>query len=188
MLSIILCGGSGTRLWPVSREAMPKPFMRIGDGPSLLQRTALRARKVGASECLVVTNGEYAFKTVEEFAGLGEAAPAGLQLLLEPVGRNTAPAIAAACAVLEAQDKADEPLIVMPADHLIQDEDRFAQVAAHAARLASDGHIVLFGIRPTLPETGFGYIECAVAPAGDQPASACGGSSKSLRLRRRPST
>jgi mannose-1-phosphate guanylyltransferase/mannose-6-phosphate isomerase len=169
MLSIILCGGSGTRLWPVSREAMPKPFMRIGDGPSLLQRTALRARKVGASECLVVTNGEYVFKTVEEFAGLGEAAPAGLQLLLEPVGRNTAPAIAAACAVLEAQDKAGEPLIVMPADHLIQDEDRFAQVAAHAARLASDGHIVLFGIRPTLPETGFGYIECAVAPAGDQP-------------------
>lgn len=168
MLAIILCGGSGTRLWPVSREAMPKPFMKIGDGPSLLQRTALRARMVGAEECLVVTNGEYVFKTVEEFAGLGDAGPARLQLLLEPVGRNTAPAIAAACTVLEAQGKADEPLIILPADHLIQNEGRFAEVATHAAKLAGAGHIVLFGIQPTLPETGFGYIECAVAPSGDQ--------------------
>jgi mannose-1-phosphate guanylyltransferase/mannose-6-phosphate isomerase len=147
---------------------MPKPFMKIGGGPSLLQRTALRARKVGADECLVVTNGEYVFRTVEEFAGLGDAGLASVQLLLEPVGRNTAPAIAAACVVLEAQGKSDEPLLVLPADHLIQDEDRFAEVAMHAAGLASGGHIVLFGIRPTLPETGFGYIECAVAPAGDQ--------------------
>jgi mannose-1-phosphate guanylyltransferase len=142
--------------------------MKIGGGSSLLQRTALRARKVGAAECLVVTNGEYVFRTVEEFAGLGDAGPDRLQLLLEPVGRNTAPAIAAACVVLEAEGKSDESLIVLPADHLIQDEDRFAEVATHAARLASEGHIVLFGIRPTLPETGFGYIECDVAPAGDR--------------------
>lgn len=168
MLAIILCGGSGTRLWPVSREAMPKPFMKIGNGPSLLQRTALRARKVGADECLVVTNAEYVFKTVEEFAELKAAAPAGLQLLLEPVGRNTAPAIAAACAVLDAQGKGGEALIVLPADHLILDESRFAEVVAHAARLASEGQIVLFGIQPTLPETGFGYIECAAVPSGDE--------------------
>ena len=167
MLAIILCGGSGTRLWPVSREAMPKPFMRIGDGPSLLQRTALRSRRLGADSCLVVTNGEYTFKTIEEFTELGEKAPADLQLLLEPVGRNTAPAIAAACCVLEKQGRTHEPLIILPADHLIQDEARFAEVAGHAARLAGEGRIVLFGIHPTLPETGFGYIECAAVPVGD---------------------
>ena len=92
MLAIILCGGSGTRLWPVSREAMPKPFMKIGDGPSLLQRTALRSKRLGAEACVVVTNGEYTFKTIEEFAELGDAGPAEMQLLLEPIGRNTAPA------------------------------------------------------------------------------------------------
>jgi mannose-1-phosphate guanylyltransferase len=169
MLAIILCGGSGTRLWPVSREAMPKPFMKIGDGPSLLQRTALRSKRLGAEACVVVTNGEYTFKTIEEFAELGDAGPAEMQLLLEPVGRNTAPAIAAACFLLEQQGRADEPLIVLPADHLIQDEARFAAVAANAAQLARAGRIVLFGIHPTLPETGFGYIECATVPSGDTP-------------------
>ncbi len=167
MLAIILCGGSGTRLWPVSREAMPKPFMRIGDGPSLLQRTALRAKRLGADACLVVTNAEYTFKTIEEFDELGSSGPAEMQLLLEPVGRNTAPAIAAACCLLERQGRATEPLIVLPADHLIQDEARFANVAEHAAQLAAKGHIVLFGIHPTLPETGFGYIECATVPVGN---------------------
>jgi len=169
MLAIILCGGSGTRLWPVSREAMPKPFMRIGSGPSLLQRTALRARRVGASACLVVTNAEYTFKTIEELTELADAAPREVQLLLEPMGRNTAPAIAAACWQLHRQGKDAEPLLIMPADHLIQDEARFATVAANAERLASQGRIVLFGIQPTMPETGFGYIECEAVPAGDAP-------------------
>ena len=167
MLAIILCGGSGTRLWPVSREAMPKPFMRVGAGPSLLQRTALRSKRLGADACVVVTNAEYTFKTIEEFTELGASGPSEVQLLLEPVGRNTAPAIAAACCLLERQGRAGEPLIVLPADHLIQDEARFAEVAAQAAQLASNGRIVLFGIHPTLPETGFGYIECATVPAGD---------------------
>jgi len=167
MLAIVLCGGSGTRLWPVSREAMPKPFMKVGNGPSLLQRTALRAVRVGASSCLVVTNAEYTFKTIEEFAELGERGPAAMQLLLEPVGRNTAPAIAAACCLLESQGRGREALIVLPADHLIQDEERFARVVTHAAQLAQQGRIVLFGIQPTLPETGFGYIECAAVPVGE---------------------
>jgi mannose-1-phosphate guanylyltransferase / mannose-6-phosphate isomerase len=168
MLAVILCGGSGTRLWPVSREAMPKPFMKLGAGPSLLQRTALRARSLGAEDCLVVTNGDYTFKTAEEFTALGKNGPAHLQLLLEPTGRNTAPAIAAACVLLSRQGREDEPLIVLPADHLIQDEQRFAAVARNAAQLAAQGQIVLFGIQPTLPETGFGYIECAAVPKGDQ--------------------
>ena len=167
MWAVILCGGSGTRLWPVSREAMPKPFMRIGAGPSLLQRTVARARRVGATSCVVVTNAEYTFKTIEEITALGGEAPAELQLLLEPIGRNTAPAIAAACLLLDRDGHADEPLIILPADHLIQDESRFAAVAAHAAALAAKGSIVLFGIQPTLPETGFGYIECASVPVGD---------------------
>jgi len=167
MLAVILCGGSGTRLWPVSREAMPKPFMKIGAGASLLQRTALRARTLGADDCLVVTNAEYTFKTVEEFATLGKDGPAHLQLLLEPVGRNTAPAIAASCVLLARQGREDEPLIILPADHLIQDEQRFAVVARHAAQLAAQGQIVLFGIQPTLPETGFGYIECTAIPKDD---------------------
>ena len=97
MLAMILSGGSGSRLWPVSREAMPKPFMKIGGGLSLLQRTALRAARVGAPACLVLTNTEYAFKTAEEFAALDNVAQIDCQMLLEPVGRNTAPAIAAAC-------------------------------------------------------------------------------------------
>jgi mannose-1-phosphate guanylyltransferase len=147
---------------------MPKPFMRIGGGPSLLQRTALRAAKAGATRCMVVTNADYTFKTVEEFGELGERAPAELELLLEPVGRNTAPAIAAACLEAQARGFGTEPMLVLPADHLIQDEDRFAQVAKAAGRLASQGKIVLFGIRPTMPETGFGYIECASVPHGDE--------------------
>jgi mannose-1-phosphate guanylyltransferase len=146
---------------------MPKPFMRIAGGLSLLQRTALRAKRLGADSCVVVTNAEYTFKTMEEFAELGESGPSEVQLLLEPVGRNTAPAIAAACCLLERQGRAAEPLIVLPADHLIQDEQRFTRLAAHASDLAEKGHIVLFGIHPTLPETGFGYIECATVPSGN---------------------
>ncbi len=88
--------------------------------------------------------------------------------MLEPVGRNTAPAIAAACCLLEAQGRDAEPLIILPADHLIQHEERFTEIAARAALLASQGRIVLFGIHPTLPETGFGYIECAAVPMGDE--------------------
>ena len=168
MLAMILSGGSGSRLWPVSREAMPKPFMKIGGGLSLLQRTAVRAARVGAPSCLVLTNAEYAFKTAEEFGALSSVAQIECQMLLEPVGRNTAPAIAAACVLLSNQGQADEPALVMPADHMIQDEERFAESVTQAGRLARSGRIVLFGIRPTMPETGFGYIECAAIPLGTE--------------------
>jgi len=165
MLAVILSGGSGTRLWPVSREAMPKPFMRIGDGASLLQRTVARAVTAGCGECLVVTNREYGFRTSEEIEAMRSGVPRA-KLLLEPVGRNTAPAIAAAALWAAGAGHADEPLLVLPADHLIQDEQRFSMLVAQARDLALAGRIVLFGIRPTMPETGFGYLECE-APDAD---------------------
>jgi len=165
MLAVILSGGSGTRLWPVSREAMPKPFMRVGDGPSLLQRTVARAVAAGCRDCLVVTNREYGFRTSEELEAMRSNAPRSVQLLLEPVGRNTAPAIAAAALWAADAGHGDEPLLVLPADHLIQDEPRFAMLAAQARELALAGRIVLFGIRPTMPETGFGYLECGTPDA-----------------------
>jgi mannose-1-phosphate guanylyltransferase len=165
MLAVILSGGSGTRLWPVSREALPKPFMRLGNGASLLQRTVARAVAAGCRDCLVVTNREYAFRTGEEVEAMRGNAPRSTQLLLEPIGRNTAPAIAAAALWAATNGQADEPLLVLPADHLIQDETRFAMLAAQARELALAGRIVLFGIRPTMPETGFGYLECGAADA-----------------------
>jgi mannose-1-phosphate guanylyltransferase len=165
MLAVILSGGSGTRLWPVSREAMPKPFMRLGNGASLLQRTVARAVTAGCRDCLIVTNREYGFRTSEEIEAMHGGAPRQAALLLEPVGRNTAPAIAAAALWAQDAGHADEPMLVLPADHLIQDESRFAAQVAQAGEIASAGRIVLFGIRPTMPETGFGYIECAEAGA-----------------------
>ncbi len=152
---IILSGGAGTRLWPVSREAHPKPFMRIGDGKSLLIKTYERAQAV-CGECmpLIVTNRDYYLRTQNELANQ-EIKP---RYLLEPVGRNTAPAIALA-ALYAAEQDPDACLLVMPADHLITDTASFRAAAEHAATLARDGFLVLFGIRPTAPETGYGYIE-----------------------------
>lgn len=167
MLAVILSGGSGTRLWPVSREAMPKPFMRIGGGPSLLQRTIARGITAGAQRFLIVTNREYASRSAEDVEGLRGSAPAALDFVLEPIGRNTAPAIAAAALWAKEIGEGETPLLILPADHLVQDERRFAAVAQRAAALAKTGKIVLFGIRPTMPETGFGYIECSATPQGD---------------------
>ena len=106
MLAVILSGGSGTRLWPVSREDLPKPFMRVGAGPTLLQRTVARAVNAGATRCLVVTNQEYSFRTQEELDTMKAGRPASAHLLLEPIGRNTAPAIAAAAAFATAAKRA----------------------------------------------------------------------------------
>ena len=160
MLAVILSGGSGTRLWPVSREALPKPFMRLGNGASLLQRTIARAVGAGCGDCLIVTNREYGFRTSEDVDAMRGNAPRSTRLLLEPVGRNTAPAIAAAALWAADAGHADEPMLVLPADHLIQDEPRFSMLVTQARDLALAGRIVLFGIRPTMPETGFGYLEC----------------------------
>jgi mannose-1-phosphate guanylyltransferase/mannose-6-phosphate isomerase len=155
LIPIILSGGAGTRLWPVSREAHPKPFMRIGGGKSLLTQTHERALAVaGNTAPLIVTNRDYYFLSRDEMADQ-EIKP---QYLLEPTGRNTAPAIAMA-ALWAVEQEDDACMLVMPADHLIKDTPTFYTAVQHAEALAKDGFLVLFGVRPTAPETGFGYIE-----------------------------
>jgi mannose-1-phosphate guanylyltransferase/mannose-6-phosphate isomerase len=153
LIPIILSGGAGTRLWPVSREAHPKPFMRIGGGKSLLVQTHERAIVAAAQQPLVVTNRDYYFLSRDELAEQSTKP----HYLLEPSGRNTAPAIA--LAALWAQQHGDPCLLVMPADHLITNTAAFAASVQHAQALAENGLLVLFGIRPAAPETGFGYIE-----------------------------
>ncbi len=165
LLPVILSGGAGTRLWPVSREAHPKPFMRVGDTHSLLQKAILRGLTAsGMTNCAIVTNKEYYFLTRDEIAGLEQ--PATPTMLLEPAGRNTAPAIALAALWAQAQHGADTILLVLPADQLVRDLEGFRAACASARTLAAEGRLVLFGIEPAMPETGFGYIELGAALPG----------------------
>ena len=164
LIPVILSGGAGSRLWPVSREAYPKPFIRLADGETLLRKTIDRAARVGTADAFVtVTNREYYFLTKEEYEKTGRR---DRQIfLLEPCGRNTAPAVAmAAFHVMEAFGK-DAQLLILPADHLIDDEEEFAAAVQTARQIATNGTLVTFGITPTRPETGYGYIECG-SPAG----------------------
>lgn len=159
LLPCIIAGGAGTRLWPVSRESRPKPFMRLPDGQSLLQKTFLRAAQLpGVDSLLTVTNRELLFSTQDDYSAVNQA-QLRLDFLLEPCGRNTAPAIAAAA--LHALSLYGEScqLLILPADHLIQDEEAFAKAVAKAQRLAAAGYLVTFGVQPTRAETGYGYIE-----------------------------
>jgi mannose-1-phosphate guanylyltransferase/mannose-6-phosphate isomerase len=159
LITTILCGGAGSRLWPVSRELHPKPFIRLGDGRSLLQNAFLRAAQLpGVTEVQTVTNRELFFKTQDDYR---EVNTSGLptSFVLEPFGRNTAGAIAVAAKQIEATHGSDTLMLVLAADHLISDQDGFAQAVARAIELAMQGKLVTFGIRPSGPETGYGYIE-----------------------------
>ncbi|EPM71613.1 mannose-1-phosphate guanylyltransferase/mannose-6-phosphate isomerase PslB, partial [Pseudomonas syringae pv. actinidiae ICMP 18886] len=159
LIPCIIAGGSGTRLWPVSREAMPKPFMRLPDGESLLQKTFLRAAGLsGVDRLLTVTNREVYFRTVDDYRQLNKS-HARLDFILEPFGRNTAAAIVAAALHVSTLYGDDAQLLVLPADHLITDVAAFSRAVAAAQALAAEGWLVTFGIVPTAPETGFGYIE-----------------------------
>ncbi|MGH6816789.1 MAG: mannose-1-phosphate guanylyltransferase/mannose-6-phosphate isomerase, partial [Hyphomicrobiaceae bacterium] len=157
---IILCGGSGTRLWPLSREQYPKQLLALaGEGDTLLQATARRisGSSMGEHKILgpiVVANEDYRFIAAEQLRQAG-VVPAAI--VLEPVGRNTAPALTlAALVALQAGD--DAVLVVMPADHVITDADAFRSAVTHGAAHAEAGKFVTFGIQPDRPETGYGYI------------------------------
>jgi mannose-1-phosphate guanylyltransferase/mannose-6-phosphate isomerase len=162
LVPVILSGGVGARLWPVSREAYPKPFIRLADGRSLLTRTCARAAALDdVAHIITVTNREYYFATLDEYRSAG-ADPAHV-FLLEPFGRNTAPAIALAALVAAARWGRDTELLVLPADHLIENIEAFVAATRVASTLAQEGRLVTFGIPPSRPETGFGYIECGSA-------------------------
>ena len=155
---VILAGGTGSRLWPLSRELYPKQLLKLIDETSLLQTTVLRVSKLDdVLPPLLVVGEEHRFITRSQVSGLGLDEPC--RILLEPVGRNTAPAI---CAAVEycGLELADETvLLVLPADHLILKKDAFQIAVSEAIALAESGQIVTFGITPQHPETGYGYIE-----------------------------
>ncbi|KRG66262.1 mannose-1-phosphate guanyltransferase [Stenotrophomonas humi] len=162
ILPVILSGGSGTRLWPLSREAYPKQFLQLSGTHSMLQSTWLRVADVAALPPIVVANEAHRFVAAEQLQQVGTTPSA---ILLEPIGRNTAPAIAAAA--LEARRNGDDPLLlVLPSDHLIRNVEHFHQAITLAATVAEQGKLVTFGIQPTAPETGYGYIK---ATAGEGP-------------------
>ena len=162
LIPTILCGGAGSRLWPVSREMHPKPFIRLADGQSLLQKAWLRGAMLpNVAEVLTVTNRELFFKTEDEYREVSGSVPLDMpnSYILEPFGRNTAPAIAAAALQIAEKHGEQALMLVLAADHLIADQAAFAQAVAKATLLAQQGRLVTFGIQPETPETAYGYIE-----------------------------
>lgn len=159
LIPVIISGGSGTRLWPLSREAKPKQFLPLLGERSLFQETLLRAQRLESVEApIVVCNAAHRELVVAQARDVGVELAA---IVLEPVGRNTAPAVAVA-ALLAARDSASgvEPLLlVLPADHVIADGDAFARAVRVAVEVARGGRLVTFGVVPDRPETGYGYIE-----------------------------
>lgn len=153
MINILLSGGSGTRLWPLSRTMLPKQFVRLFSGRSLFQETVLRNAPL-CSYTMVVSNVEQYFLAVDQFRQTSERYA---QFLLEPIGRNTAPAIALACMALDEGDV----VLVTTSDHLVKDQVAYEKAVHEAKQLAEQGSLVTFGIQPAYPETGFGYIEAS---------------------------
>jgi len=158
--AVILAGGSGTRLWPLSRLQLPKQFLKLQGEKSLLESTVDRLSPlVDDSDVLVVTGVEHAHG--EAYNSLQQ-----YQTLLEPVGRNTAPAIALAASWLQYQTGDDPVMIILPADHIIKQAEAFQQALQTAIAAAEEGHLVTFGIQPTRPDTGFGYIQANSLKSG----------------------
>lgn len=153
---LILAGGVGTRLWPLSRASLPKQFIDLLPGQgSLFQATLDRLQ--GLTDCAaptIVCNADHRFLVAEQLrlAGKDDA-----RILLEPCGRNTAPAIAIAALAIQEVDP-DATLLVLPADHLITDTDAFIEAVNAACELSAESHLVTFGVVPDVPETGYGYI------------------------------
>ncbi len=151
MTTIILCGGSGTRLWPLSRAAMPKQFAAIVPGGSLFEGAVRRNLELGSGFIVAANEGQTSLAHAQ-LSGLGVA---GYGSMVEPVGRNTAPAIALACMMLPPE----EIVFVAPSDHLVRGLSEYRTAVRRGAELAKSGRLVTFGIAPTYAETGYGYIE-----------------------------
>ena len=158
IVPVILSGGSGSRLWPLSRELYPKQLLPLVGERTMIQDTLLRLQGLpGLAPPVIVCNQEHRFLVAEQLRRI-DVAPAAI--LLEPEGRNTAPAAAVAAArMLEQGEKVGDPvLLVLPADHVIRDVDAFNAAIEAGEKLAGDGALVTFGIVPDRPETGYGYI------------------------------
>lgn len=160
---VLLCGGSGTRLWPLSRKSHPKQFVHLLGEESLFQATARRLSGSGFAPPSVVTGSDFRFMVVEQLAGIEIAAQ---QILIEPLARNTAAAICAAAMALDDKN-GDSLMLVAPSDHVIPDEVNFSTIVKSSAQSALNGQIVTFGIRPDRAETGYGWLELAEQPSSD---------------------
>ena len=160
---VILCGGSGTRLWPLSRKSYPKQFAQLLGEETLFQASARRMSGIGFAPPLVVTNSDFRFIATQQLAELGIAPRA---VLIEPEGRNTAPAVAAA-ALYAAQSDPNALLLIAPSDSAIPDDAAFRAIVLRGVPAAEAGQIVTFGVTPTRPETGYGYLELTAKPDAD---------------------
>ena len=162
LIPVILSGGAGTRLWPLSTEQTPKQFLPLAGEESLLQQTALRAKSIAQSSSpIVVASQDHERQILGELEAVG-CPPS--RLLLEPIGRNTAPALA--MAALECTDE-NALLLVMPSDHVIRDVESFGDAVHRALPLAQDGRLETFGITPDRPATGYGYIDMGEPLSGE---------------------
>jgi len=149
--AVIMAGGSGTRLWPLSRASHPKQFLSLHDNATMLQSTVMRLKELDIQSSVTICNEEHRFFVAEQLRAIDKLG----SIILEPVGRNTAPAIALAALLVE-----DDPLLlVLAADHVIQDEAAFTSAVYSAIPLAESGKLVTFGIEPNEPHTGYGYIK-----------------------------
>jgi len=160
IVPVILCGGSGTRLWPLSRSGFPKQFLALAGKESLFQQTLMRAAKIAnttiqAQQAIIVTNEEHRFLAVEQLREIHQEAT----FILEPVGKNTAPALTMAALFAKETLPENTIMVMMPSDQTIQDEDAWVQAIRAAIHQAKQGGIVTLGVAPTHPETGYGYIE-----------------------------
>jgi len=160
---VLLCGGSGSRLWPVSRKSYPKQFTRLTGDESLFQASARRLSGPQFAEPMVITGEAFRFIVIEQLAAV-EIAPS--TVLIEPAARNTAPAILASALALEAQSPG-ALMLVAPSDHVIPEPERFREAVRAASPAAEEGSLVTFGIRPDRAETGYGWLELTEAPADD---------------------
>lgn len=157
---VILCGGSGTRLWPLSRKAYPKQFVPLVGEQTLFQAAALRGIADGFGSPVIVTNSDFRFIVQDQLSSIGLTADA---ILIEPEARNTAPAVLAAALYLQRRD-ADSIMLVAPSDHVVPDTAAFLDAVHAGLGAVADGRLVTFGIQPSYPETGYGYLELAASP------------------------